>query len=129
VLCSQAAAKEVGLMVHRSLSIFLSYLLLVLIIIPTFNFLFSINQETELSKNDFILKRHVKFDNSVSEYFSTFNDRFYNLSSVEKYSNLYYDTTFSAFISKPQYEFKEIVKEKMSNFLVTEEKLKEEIAK
>jgi hypothetical protein len=105
---NQKIRRRIYLVFLFILSILLSLLFFLIILKPVINFYFLGNYQIEEFEDSFVYKRHLKFNNFYPEYFSPFFDSFYNLSDVKSYSNLYYDVTFSAFMSQPEYEFKRV---------------------
>jgi len=98
--------RHINLVFFFALAIILSCLFFVLVLKPLVNSFFKFDSFLySESKVEKLINRQFNSQPFEQQYFASFYDNFYNLSSVEKYSNLYYDSTFSSFSSIPLYEF------------------------
>ena len=96
--------RQINLVFFFAFAIILSTIFFILVLKPIFLNIFFNQNIAKQSSLEQIIKRQFNTESYKQEYFASFYDNFYNLSGVERYSNLYYDSTFSSFSSVPFYE-------------------------
>lgn len=97
--------RYINLAFFFALSVILSIIFFLVIFKPCLSNIFISKYKSDNINSENVLIKKTSLNYQAKISFDSFYDNFYNLSSVEKYSNLYYDTTFSAFMSPLNYNF------------------------